>query len=398
MPHRPIYLDYMATTPVDPRVIEAMMLTMGPSADFGNPASASHGYGFAAKEHVDKARQQVATAIGAEAREIVWTSGATESNNLALQGAAHFYQRRGKHIITLATEHKAVLDVMAYLASNGFEITYLRPQPNGLLDLNELAAALRADTILVSVMWVNNETGVVQDLAAIAELVKAKGALLHVDAAQAIGKVEVDVSRLPIDLLSLSAHKVYGPKGVGALYVRREPRVRLQPLLYGGGHEHGLRSGTLAVHQLVGMGAAYHLAQQVGSAELPRIAYLRERLWAGLSALGGVYQNTDTAARVPHCLNVFFDGVDGEALLVSLRDVAVSSGSACNSANPEPSHVLLAMGLTRVRAHNSLRLSLGRFTTEAQIDQAIAHFATQLQRLRAASPIWDRVQQRLKEQ
>lgn len=393
---RPIYLDYMATTPADPQVIEAMLSVLGPNADFGNPASASHAYGYAAKEHVEKARQQVASAIVAQAREIIWTSGATESNNLALQGAAHFYQRRGKHIITLATEHKAVLDVMAFLASEGFEITTLKPMANGLMDLAALDAALRPDTLLVSVMWVNNETGVIQDLPAIAAKVKAKGALLHVDAAQAVGKVAIDVSQLPVDLLSLSAHKVYGPKGVGALYVRREPRVRLQPLLYGGGHEQGLRSGTLAVHQVVGMGAAYALAQQNLAQEVARIAELRDRLLQGLLALGGVHENTDAFARVPHCLNLFFEAVDGEALLVSLREVAVSSGSACNSANPEPSHVLLAMGHSRLRAHNSLRLSLGRYTTAAQIDQVIAHFATELARLRAASPLWDRVKQQLK--
>lgn len=393
---RPIYLDYMATTPIDDVVITAMMQCMNKSTAFGNSASASHYYGFQAKEYVDKARQQVAGVIGADSREIIWTSGATEANNLALQGAARFYQRKGNHIITMSTEHKAVLDVCHYLETQGFEITYLKPEENGLLDLNRLKNSLKSGTLLVSIMHVNNETGVIQDIKGISDIVKQYGALLHVDAAQSVGKIRVDVNALGIDLLSMSAHKVYGPKGVGALYVRRQPRVRLQPILFGGGHEYGLRSGTLPVHQIIGMGAAFHMAEKHIEKETARIAILRQKLWQGLQKLGGLRLNTDAKACVPHCLNVCFSGVDGEALLVSLRRVAVSSGSACNSANPEPSHVLLAMGVSRMDARNSLRISLGRYTTPEEIEQAIDHFSEQITRLREASPIWDEVKKNLK--
>ncbi|OGO94334.1 MAG: IscS subfamily cysteine desulfurase [Coxiella sp. RIFCSPHIGHO2_12_FULL_42_15] len=395
--NRPIYLDYMATTPVDEEVITAMMQCMSKESAFGNSASASHYYGFQAKELVDKARQQVATTIGADPREIIWTSGATEANNLALQGAAHFYRRQGKHIITMQTEHKAVLDVCQHLAAEGFEITYLKPHENGLLDLMKLKNALRPDTILVSIMQVNNETGIIQDIRGISEIVKThSGALLHVDAAQSIGKISVDVNELAVDLLSMSAHKAYGPKGIGALYLRRQPRVRLQPILFGGGHEHGLRSGTLAVHQIVGMGVAFQLAEKKLIEDNARIMRLRQQFWQGLQKLEGVRLNTDATAHIPHCLNICFSGIDGEALMVSLRQVAVSSGSACNSANPEPSHVLLAMGVSRMDANNSLRISLGRYTTAHEIELATQYFSEQVTRLRQASPIWEKIKLNLK--
>lgn len=387
---RPIYLDYMATTPIDEIVIQEMLQAMSKEGAFGNAASASHYYGFQAKELVNKARQQVATSIGADSREIIWTSGATEANNLALQGAAHFYQRNGKHIITMATEHKAVLDVCKFLGTEGFEITYLKPMNNGLLDIEQLKNAIRSNTILISIMQVNNETGVIQDIPAISALAKEHGAILHVDASQGMGKTPIDVNVLHADLLSLSAHKVYGPKGIGALYVRRQPRIRLQPIVYGGGHEQGLRSGTLPVHQIVGMGVACELAIKNYTDEVLRISQLRQKLLQGLQQLDGVFLNTN-AEQVPHCLNLCFEGIDGESLMVSLRQVAVSSGSACNSASPEPSHVLLAMGLSRLEAHNSLRISLGRYTTEDEVDKTIQHFHEQVTRLRQASPIWDKV-------
>lgn len=388
---RPIYLDYMATTPVAPSVIEKMNQCLAYDGAFGNPASSSHPYGYAASELVDKARQQVALAVGAEAKEIVWTSGATESNNLALQGAMHFYRRQAKHLITSASEHKAVLDCTKFLESEGIEVTYLKPESDGHLDLAKLEAAIRPDTGLISLMHVNNETGVINDIAAIGEIAHKHGVKYHVDAAQSVGKVVVDLAKLPVDLMSFSAHKVYGPKGIGALFVRRQPRMRLQPLLYGGEHEFGLRSGTLPTHQIVGMGEAFDLASKHFSANDAKVRALSETLWGELSKMERVFLNTQQALKVPHCLNLRFDGVDSEALLVSLRDIAISTGSACNSANPAPSHVLLAQGLTRVEAQNSLRISLGHMTTEAEMKHAAAHISQQVAKLRKMSPVWGRV-------
>lgn len=397
--NKPAYFDYMATTPMDPAVIKLMQEAMGLESDFGNPASTTHAYGFAAKEWVDRARYQMAEVLSCEANELVWTSGATESNNLALQGAAQFYGRRAKHLITMATEHKAVLDVMAYLSTQGFWITYLRPLSNGLIDLAALEAAMTDETILVSVMWVNNETGVVQPIDDIGRIVKKRGALLHVDAAQAVGKIPVNLRQSPIDLASFSAHKAYGPKGIGALYVRQQPRVRLQPLLYGGGHEQGMRSGTLAVHQIIGMAEAFRLAHVNLSAELQRITACRDQIAQGLAKLGGVnFTISDPSIRVPHCLNIEVAGVDGESLILGLDQIALSSGSACNSANPEPSHVLLAMGMTRIAAQNSVRISLGRYTTEADCTLLLAQFERELTRLRKLSPIWERVKKNLSEE
>ncbi len=385
----PIYFDYMATTPVDEQVAASMHDYLTWRGVFANPAS-DHALAAPAQHAVETARAAVATAIGARSTtEIVWTSGATEANNLALQGVAQAYAGRGKHIVTCATEHKAVLACCAYLERQGFSITYLRPQADGLLDLAVLQAALRSDTVLVSVMHVNNETGVIQDIARIAALVHAQDALLHVDAAQSVGKIAVDVQQWDADLVSLCAHKSYGPKGIGALYVRKQPRVRLQALLYGGGQEHGLRPGTLPVHQIVGMGAAFALAQQRLVDEVPHIAALRDQLWQGLQRIPAVSLNGSLVQRVAHNVHVSVAGVDGQALRVALCDLAVANGSACNAASTEPSHVLLAMGVDPVLAHASLRFSLGRFTTSQDITYAIRRVADEVQRLRALSPCWE---------
>jgi cysteine desulfurase len=384
---KPIYLDYAATTPVDPRVVQQMVPYL--YQQFGNPASRSHAYGWAAEEAVEIAREHVAALVNADPREIVWTSGATESNNLAIKGAAQFHRSRGKHLVTVKTEHKAVLDTMRELEREGFEVTYMDVQEDGLLDLAALEAALRPDTILVSVMWVNNEIGVIQDIPAIAALCRARGILCHVDAAQASGKVEIDMQALPVDLLSLSAHKTYGPKGIGALYVRRKPRVRIEAQIHGGGHERGMRSGTLPTHQIVGMGEAYRLAKENMGRENERIRALRERLLAGLQDIPAVRVNGSLEKRVPHNLNISFEFVEGESLLMGIKGVAVSSGSACTSASLEPSYVLRALGLSDEVAHSSIRFSVGRFTTEAEIDAAVAQVRATVERLRSLSPLWE---------
>ena len=386
----PVYLDYAATTPVDRRVASKMWPYL--TEIYGNPASRSHAYGWAAEEAVELAREQVCALINADPREIVWTSGATESNNLAIKGAAHFHAAKGRHLVTVATEHKAVLDSMRELERAGYEVTVLPVQASGLLDPERFAAALRPDTVLASVMFVNNETGVVQDVATLGSLCRAKGVLFHVDAAQAAGKVAVDVEQLPIDLMSLSAHKIYGPKGIGALYVRRKPRVRIEAQMHGGGHERGMRSGTLATHQIVGMGEAFWLARENMAADNARILALRERLWAGLQSLEAVVLNGDAQQRAAHYLNVSFNYVEGESLLMGIKDVAVSSGSACTSASLEPSYVLRAMGRSDELAHSSVRFSIGRFTTAEEIDFTVARVTEVVQRLRAMSPLWDMVQ------
>lgn len=387
MRKRPIYLDYAATTPVDPRVAARMMPFL--YEHFGNPASRSHAYGWAAEEAVELAREQVAALIGADPKEIVWTSGATESNNLAIKGAAHFYQGKGKHLITVRTEHKSVLDTMRELEREGYSVTYLDVQENGLLDLEAFKAALRPDTILVSVMFVNNEIGVVQDIATIGAICRGKGILMHVDAAQATGKVDIDLSALPVDLMSLSAHKTYGPKGIGALYVGRKPRVRLEALIHGGGHERGLRSGTLATHQIVGMGEAYHIARDAMAAENERLRMLRDRLMQGLMQMEEVYVNGDLEQRVPGNLNISFNYVEGESLLMGIKDIAVSSGSACTSASLEPSYVLRALGRSDELAHSSIRFTIGRFTTVQEIDATIEMVTHTVGKLRELSPLWD---------
>ena len=385
----PIYLDYSATTPVDPRVAEKMMQCLTLDGIFGNPASRSHRFGWQAEEVVDEARNHIADLIGADPREIVFTSGATESNNLAIKGIAHFYQKQGKHIITCKTEHKAVLDPCRYLEGEGFEVTYLDPQPNGLVTLQQLEAAMRDDTILVSLMHVNNEIGVIQDVAAIGELCRARKIFFHVDGAQSVGKIPVDVEAMKIDLLSMSAHKIYGPKGIGALYVRRKPRVRLEAQMHGGGHERGMRSGTLATHQIVGMGEAFRIAKQEMVAEEARIQQLRDRLWQGLQQIEEVHLNGDLEHRVPGNLNVSFNYVEGESLIMALKDLAVSSGSACTSASLEPSYVLRALGLSDELAHSSIRFSIGRFTTDEEIDYAVRLISDAIGRLREMSPLWD---------
>ncbi|UCB30248.1 IscS subfamily cysteine desulfurase [Duffyella gerundensis] len=384
----PIYFDYAATTPVDPRVAEKMMQCLTLDGTFGNPASRSHRYGWQAEEAVDVARNQVADLIGADPREIVFTSGATEANNLAIKGAASFYQSKGRHIITSLTEHKAVLDTCEQLEREGFSVTWLTPQPNGLIDLQQLTAAFRDDTVLVSIMHVNNETGVIQDIAAIGEMCRARGVLYHVDATQSVGKLPIDLTALPVDLMSFSAHKVYGPKGIGALYVRRQPRIRLDAQIHGGGHERGMRSGTLPVHQIVGMGEAYRIARETMPEEMARLRTLRDRLWQGLSQLEAVTLNGDLQHSAATVLNVSFGYVDGESLIMALKDLAVSSGSACTSASLEPSYVLRAMGLNEELAHSSIRFSLGRYSSEEEIDYAIALIAKSLMRLRAHSPQW----------
>lgn len=385
----PIYLDYSATTPVDPRVAEKMMQCLTLDGTFGNPASRSHRFGWQAEEAVDEARNHIADLIGADPREIVFTSGATESNNLAIKGIAHFYQKQGKHIITCKTEHKAVLDPCRYLEGQGFEVTYLDPQPNGLVSLSQLEAAMRDDTILVSLMHVNNEIGVIQDVAAIGELCRARKIFFHVDAAQSCGKIAIDVEAMKIDLLSMSAHKIYGPKGIGALFVRRKPRVRLEAQMHGGGHERGMRSGTLPTHQIVGMGEAFRLAKLEMHTEEARIRQLRDRLWNGIKNIEEVYVNGDLEQRVPGNLNVSFAYVEGESLIMALKDLAVSSGSACTSASLEPSYVLRALGLNDELAHSSIRFSIGRFTTEAEIDYAVSLINEAIGRLRELSPLWD---------
>lgn len=386
---KPIYLDYSATTPVDPRVAEKMCRYLTPDGEFGNPASRSHAYGWHAEAAVEDARAQVAALIGAEAKEIVWTSGATESDNLALKGAAHFYSKKGRHIVTCKTEHKAVLDTCRHLEREGFEVTYLDPEASGLVDLGKLEAALRPDTILVSLMHVNNEIGIIQDIAAIGELTRARGILFHSDAAQSAGKVPIDVNAMNVDLLSLSAHKIYGPKGIGALYVRRKPRVRLEAQMHGGGHERGMRSGTLPTHQCVGMGEAFQVARAEMTAESARICALRDRLWHGLQDLEEVYVNGDLARRVAGNLNVSFNFVEGESLIMALKDLAVSSGSACTSASLEPSYVLRALGRNDELAHSSIRFTLGRFTTEADVDYATRLVREKIGKLRELSPLWE---------
>ncbi|ATM99955.1 MULTISPECIES: IscS subfamily cysteine desulfurase [Proteus] len=385
----PIYLDYSATTPVDPRVAEKMMQCLTIDGIFGNPASRSHRFGWQAEEAIDIARNQIADLIGADPREIVFTSGATEADNLALKGVANFYQKKGKHIITSKTEHKAILDTCRQLEREGFEVTYLAPKSDGLIDLKELEDAMREDTILVSIMHVNNEIGVVQDIAAIGELCRSKGIIYHVDATQSVGKLPIDLSKLKVDLLSLSAHKVYGPMGIGALYVRRKPRIRLEAQMHGGGHERGMRSGTLAVHQIVGMGEAYRILKEEMADETKRLNELRLRLWNGIKDIEEVYINGSLEHTAPNILNVSFNYVEGESLMMALKDLAVSSGSACTSASLEPSYVLRALGLTDELAHSSIRFSLGRFTTEEEIDYAIEQIHSAIGRLRDLSPLWD---------
>jgi cysteine desulfurase len=384
---KPIYLDYAATTPVDPRVVQAMIPYL--YEQFGNPASRSHAYGWAAEEGVEIAREHVAQLIGADPREIVWTSGATESNNLAIKGAAQFHAGKGKHLITVKTEHKAVLDTMRELERAGFEVTYLDVKADGLVDFEALKAAVRPDTILVSIMYVNNEIGVIQDIPAIGEWLREKGILFHVDAAQATGKVAIDLSTLKVDLMSLSAHKTYGPKGIGALYVRRKPRVRIEAQIHGGGHERGMRSGTLATHQIVGMGEAYRLARELMGPENDRIRALRDSLLSKLQEIPEVLVNGHLEQRIPHNLNISFTFVEGESLLMGMKGIAVSSGSACTSASLEPSYVLRALGLSDEVAHSSIRFSVGRFTTLADIDAAVAKVKATVSRLRDLSPLWD---------
>jgi cysteine desulfurase len=387
----PIYLDYSATTPVDPIVAEAMIPWI--TEKFGNPASNTHVYGWDAEQAVENAREQVAQLVNADSREIVWTSGATESNNLAIKGAAQFYQDKGKHIITVKTEHKAVLDTCRELERQGFEVTYLPVQSNGLVDIDVLKQAIRPDTIVISVMLVNNEIGVIQDITAIGTICREKGIIFHVDAAQATGKVEIDLQKMPVDLMSFSAHKTYGPKGIGALYVCRKPRVRINAQIHGGGHERGMRSGTLATHQIVGMGEAFRLAKINMEQDLEHIRTLQQRLWNGIKDIPAVYINGDEVQRVPHNLNVSFNYIEGESLLMAMKDVAVSSGSACTSASLEPSYVLRALGRSDELSHSSIRFSIGRFTTEEQVDYTIALVNKAIVRLRELSPLWEMVQE-----
>jgi cysteine desulfurase len=383
----PIYLDYSATTPVDPRVVDKMLPYL--RQNFGNPASRSHAFGWTAEKAVEEARDQVAALVNADPREIIWTSGATESINLALKGVAHFYKEKGKHLITVKTEHKATLDTMRELEREGFEVTYLDVRPDGLLDLAVLESTLRPDTICVSVMYVNNEIGVIQDIPAIGEMCRARGIVFHVDSAQATGKVVIDLDRLKVDLMSFSGHKTYAPKGIGALYVRRKPRVRLEAQMHGGGHERGLRSGTLPTHQIVGMGEAFRIAKAEMATENERIRMLRDRLWKGLSQIEEVYVNGDLERRVPHNLNVSFNFVEGESLIMAIKDIAVSSGSACTSASLEPSYVLRALGRSDELAHSSIRFSVGRFTTEEEIDFTIDLLQRKVAKLREMSPLWE---------
>ena len=386
-PHFPIYMDYSATNPCDPRVVDAMIPWL--REHFGNPASRSHAWGWEAEAAVEAAREQVAALIGADPREIVWTSGATESNNLALKGAAHFYKTKGKHLITVKTEHKAVLDTCRELERQGFEVTYLDVKADGLLDLDVLKAAIRPDTILISVMFVNNEIGVIQDIPAIGALCREKGIIFHTDAAQATGRVDIDLQTLPVDLMSLTSHKTYGPKGIGALYVRRKPRVRLEAQMHGGGHERGMRSGTLPTHQIVGMGEAYRIAKAEMHEENKRIRALHERMLNGLKDVEEVFLNGDAEKRVPHNLNMSFNFVEGESLIMGIKGLAVSSGSACTSASLEPSYVLRALGRSDELAHSSLRMTIGRWTTEEEIDYAVATIKENVAKLRDLSPLWE---------
>jgi cysteine desulfurase len=385
----PIYLDYSSTTPVDPRVAAKMADCLTTEGVFGNPASRSHKFGWVAEEAVDIARNQIADLVNADPREIVFTSGATESNNLAIKGAANFYGKKGKHLITIKTEHKAVLDTMRQLEREGFEVTYLDPEPNGLVDLDKLVAAIRPDTILISVMHVNNEIGVIQDIAAIGEMCRERKILFHVDAAQSTGKVPIDLQAMKVDLMSFSAHKTYGPKGIGALFVRRKPRIRLEAQMHGGGHERGMRSGTMATHQIVGMGEAFRISKEEMAAENERLMMLRNKLWNGIKDMEAVYLNGDMDSRIAGNLNVSFAYVEGESLIMALKDMAVSSGSACTSASLEPSYVLRALGLNDELAHSSIRFTMGRFTTEAEIDYVIGVIRNAIDKLRDMSPLWD---------
>lgn len=385
----PIYMDYAATTPVDPRVAEKMMQYLTLDGIFGNPASRSHKFGWQAEEAVDIARNQIADLIGADSREIVFTSGATEADNLAIKGAAHFNQAKGKHIITCKTEHKAVLDTCRQLEREGYEVTYLAPESDGILDLNKLAAAMRSDTTVVSIMHVNNETGVIQDIEKIGEMCRERGIVFHVDATQAVGKLPIDVTKLKVDLMSFSGHKIYGPKGIGGLYVRRKPRVRIEAQMHGGGHERGMRSGTLPVHQIVGMGEAYRIAKEEMATEIPRLLALKNRLWNGLKDIEEVYLNGSLEHSAPNILNVSFAYIEGESLMMALKDLAVSSGSACTSASLEPSYVLRALGLNDELAHSSIRFSLGRFSTEEEVDYVIELIKNSIDKLRNLSPLWE---------
>ncbi len=385
----PIYFDYSATTPVDKRVAEKMCDCLTIEGNFGNPASSSHEFGWKAEEAIDQARKDVANLINANPKEIVFTSGATESDNLAIKGIAHFYHKKGKHIVTCKTEHKAVLDSCRQLEREGYEVTYLAPEDSGLIDLDKLKAALRDDTVLVSIMHVNNEIGVIQDIKAIGEITRERKIMFHVDAAQSAGKVPIDMDELKVDLMSFSAHKIYGPKGIGALYVSRKPRVRLEAQMHGGGHERGMRSGTLATHQIVGMGEAFRLAKEEMAADNERIRMLRDRLLKGLEVIEETYINGDIDQRVPHNLNISFNYVEGESLIMALKELAVSSGSACTSASLEPSYVLRALGRNDELAHSSIRFSLGRFTTEEEIDFAISKIAGNIEKLRELSPLWE---------
>ena len=387
IPHLPIYMDYSATTPIDPRVVDKMIPYL--REQFGNPASRSHQYGWDAERAVEEARENVAALVNADPREIIWTSGATESDNLAIKGAAHFYKSKGKHIITVKTEHKAVLDTCRELEREGYEVTYLDVKDDGLIDLEKLKAAIRPDTILVSVMSVNNEIGVVQDVTAIGEITRAKGIIFHVDAAQATGKIEIDLQKQKVDLMSFSAHKTYGPKGIGALFVRRKPRIRIEAQMHGGGHERGMRSGTLATHQIVGMGEAFRIAREEMAVENERVRMLRDRLLNGLKEMEEVYVNGDMETRVPHNLNISFNFVEGESLIMAVKDVAVSSGSACTSASLEPSYVLRALGRNDELAHSSIRFTVGRFTTEQDVDYVINLLKSKIQKLRDLSPLWE---------
>ncbi|CAE6712231.1 IscS subfamily cysteine desulfurase [Paraburkholderia haematera] len=385
--HLPIYMDYSATTPIDPRVVDKMIPYL--REQFGNPASRSHKYGWDAERAVEEARENVAALVNADPREIIWTSGATESDNLAIKGAAHFYKSKGKHIITVKTEHKAVLDTCRELEREGFDVTYLDVKDDGLIDLEKFKAALRPDTILVSVMSVNNEIGVIQDIEAIGEITREKGIIFHVDAAQATGKIEIDLQKLKVDLMSFSAHKTYGPKGIGALYVRRKPRIRIEAQMHGGGHERGMRSGTLATHQIVGMGEAFRIAREEMATENERIRMLRDRLLRGLQDMEETYVNGHMEKRVPHNLNISFNFVEGESLIMAVKDVAVSSGSACTSASLEPSYVLRALGRNDELAHSSIRFTVGRFTTEQDVDYVINLLKTKISKLRDLSPLWE---------
>jgi len=385
----PIYLDYASTTPIDKRVVEKMLEYMTTDGMYGNPASRSHSFGWDADEAVSKSRQYIADLINADPREIVWTSGATESDNLAIKGAAHFYKKKGKHVITIKTEHKAVLDACRQLEREGFEVTYMEPMSNGLIDIKELESEIREDTVLISVMHVNNEIGVIQDIEKIGELARSKKIIFHVDAAQSAGKINIDLEKMKVDLMSFSAHKIYGPKGIGALYVRRKPRVRLEAQIHGGGHERGLRSGTLPTHQIVGMGEAFRIAKEEMDKDYKKISQLRNRLWNGLKDIEEVYLNGDFENRYPGIMNISFNYIEGESLIMATKDIAISSGSACTSASLEPSFVLRAIGRPDELAHSSLRMSIGRFTTDEDIDITIKTVSSAVEKLRALSPLWE---------